>query len=131
MSTQEVGWAPANKWFGVGYSEKIQVELDALNIQILPYAYFLATKFSAYEGRGNNDPIMSKDIVYLLNHTKDLAQHVSTGNEEVQLFLRNQFAEILSDRRLQEAMIAHLFHEDQMGRFNKIMEALNAIVNQT
>lgn len=131
MSTEAVGWAPANVWFSAGFMNKIQIELDTATIQVMPYVYFLATKFSAYLGRGNNDPIMSKDyedIVYLLNHTLNLAEHISKGNNEVQLFLRNQFEEILSNGTLQEAMIAHLFHEDQFGRLDKILSSLRQII---
>ena len=109
------------------------VKLDNEKIHILPYVYFLATKFSAYLGRGNNDPIMSKDyedIVYLLNYTTNLTEHISKGNKEVQLFLKDQFETIISNSNLQEAMIAHLFHENQLGRLEIIMTTLQRSINQ-
>lgn len=133
MSTSAVGWAPANEWFSAGFKDRNIIELDNEKIQILPYVYFLATKFSAYLGRGNNDPIMSKDyedIVYLLNYTTNLTEHILNGNKEVQLFLRDQFETIISDSNLQEAMIAHLFHEDQFGRLDIIMTTLQSSINQ-
>ena len=71
-----------------------------------------------------------EDIVYLLNHTRNLAEHLSNGSDEVQLYLKNKFEEIMSNSNLQEAMIAHLFHEDQMGRMDKIMTTLQLIIDQ-
>lgn len=48
MGTKEIGWAPANPWFGPGfkYIEKIAIEEKQINI--LPLSFYLATKFSAF-----------------------------------------------------------------------------------
>lgn len=72
MSTKEVGWAPANPWFEPGFEKAISVQIEEQTIRILPFTYFLATKFSAFTARGGRDPRMShdfEDIVYLLNYT--------------------------------------------------------------
>lgn len=72
MSTKEVGWAPANQWFESGFKDLIEVEIDDITVRCLSLPYFLATKFTAFENRGGEDPRTShdfEDIVYILNHT--------------------------------------------------------------
>lgn len=56
MSTKAVGWAPANPWFAGGFEQRETVLIDDISIQIMPLPYFLASKFSAFIGRGGPDP---------------------------------------------------------------------------
>lgn len=63
MATEEIGWAPANRWFLPGFKHIQTLELEpGLQVRILSVAYYLATKFEAYKDRGNNDPRTSKDF---------------------------------------------------------------------
>ena len=48
--------APANPWFAPGFLLKEYMVVEGQKIQILPLPYFLASKFSAYQSRGNNEP---------------------------------------------------------------------------
>lgn len=133
MSTKEVGWAPANPWFGPGFEKAIPVQIEDQTIRILPFTYFLATKFSAFTARGGRDPRMShdfEDIVYLLNYTTDFKEQIiNSPYEEVKEYLVESFRKILHDDKLQEAIIGNLYFEDQMARFQRIINELDAIVN--
>lgn len=133
MSTKEVGWAPANPWFGPGFEKAIPVQIEDQTIRILPFTYFLATKFSAFTARGGRDPRMShdfEDIVFLLNYTTDFKEQIiNSPYEEVKEYLVESFRKILHDDKLQEAIIGNLYFEDQMARFQRIINELDAIVN--
>lgn len=56
MSTKPVGWAPANKWFELGFDQSVLHALDGIDIRILPLPYFSATNFSAFNDRGGSAP---------------------------------------------------------------------------
>src|SRR5690606_16028090 len=134
MSTKEIGWAPANPWFAPGFERAISVQIEEKTIKILPFTYFLATKFSAFTSRGGRDPRMShdfEDIVYLLNYTLNFKEEIiNSPDEDVKQYLIESFRKILQDDKLQEAIIGNLYFEDQMARFERIIEELKIIVNK-
>ena len=132
MSTKEVGWAPANPWFEPGFEKAIPVKIEEQTIRILPFTYFLATKFSAFSARGGRDPRMShdfEDIVYLLNYTSNFGEQIKNSpDKNVKQYLIESFSQILQSDRLQEAVIGNLYFEDQRARFERIIKELNAVV---
>ena len=132
MSTKEVGWAPANPWFEPGFEKAIPVQIEEQTIKILPFTFFLATKFSAFSARGGRDPRMShdfEDIVYLLNYTSNFKEEVQNSNDEdVKQYLVESFNRILQESRLQEAVIGNLYFENQEARYQRIIKELKAVV---
>lgn len=132
MSTKGIGWAPANPWFAPGFDRKVLYQLEDLAIFLLPLPYFLATKFTAFYDRGSKDPRTShdfEDIVYLLNHTSNVTEHVINSGDDVKQYVKECFSKILSDNVQQEAIIGNLYHENQMVRFNLIVEKLKNTID--
>lgn len=130
MATKPIGWAPGNEWFEKGFAHIFTKELDEITIKLLPLPYYLATKFSAFYDRGIKEPRTShdfEDIVYILNHTSDLKEQILKAENPVKEYLEKVFLQILSDKVLQEAIIANLYYEQQTERFNKIINTLKAI----
>lgn len=131
MSTHAVGWAPADRWFAPGFKYVETITFEDQIIRILPLAYFLATKFSAFHDRGARDPRTSKDfedITYILDNRVDLVEHILNSQEEVKKYLKSEFKNILSDDSLQEALNSNLFYESQVIRYNNIIDKLKEIV---
>lgn len=131
MATEEIGWAPANSWFRPGFDHLQVLELEpGLNIRILSIAYFLATKFEAFNDRGGNDPRTSKDfedIVYVLDNHTNLVNEIITAPDDVKGFLIERFNELLSDD-MEEAILSHLNPFTQSERFELLIDKLNTIV---
>jgi hypothetical protein len=130
MTTEEVGWASADKWFqpGLKYLEKIQIE--EANIQILNVSYYLATKFNAFHDR-KEDARTSKhfeDIVYVLDNRLNLVSDIIKSPEDVKNYLKNEFL-LISDAKYKEAFLGHLYYQTQIERYNLIMEKLSQIIN--
>jgi predicted nucleotidyltransferase len=132
MSTQAVGWAPANRWFEPGFEHLQTMYLDEFEIKVLSLPYFLAAKFDAFYNRGFKDPRTShdfEDIVYLLNYTSSLEKLILESNADVQFFLKDAFSKILENPVLQESVIGNLYYEDQTKRFDKIIQTLKTITH--
>ncbi len=133
MSTKAVGWAPANPWFEPGFRFKQVVDVDDQKIQILPLAYFLASKFTAFNDRGSIDPRTShdfEDIVYILDNRKDIVDEIfKYSDDEVKKYLLSEFIEIQKDKLKQEAILSNLLYENRDIRFQKIMDKLKLITN--
>lgn len=132
MATKTIGWAPGNPWFQAGFDKSQNINLDGIEIKVLPFPYFLASKLSAFYDRGGKDPRTShdfEDIVYILNHTSNTDDLIFGSDKKVQLYLKEAFLKILDDTILQEAVIGNLYYENQMARFDKIIDKLKEITN--
>lgn len=131
MSTQAIGWAPANRWFKSGFEQKFEVTIDDVSVYLMPLPYFLASKFDALYDRGGKDPRTShdfEDITYLLNHTSQITTVIQKSQKEVQEYLKTSFQQILDSRELHEAIIGNLFYEDQTTRLALILDKLQKTV---
>lgn len=58
----------SNRWYADALREAVDHILpDGTVIRVVSPAHFLGTKLEAYRGRGNNDPLASRDIEDILN----------------------------------------------------------------
>lgn len=131
MNTKAIGWAPANRWFAPGFEQRETIDIDEETIQIVPLPYFLATKFEAYNNRGNKEPRTShdfEDIVYVLDNRMDIVAQLLKSPEDVKPFLKSEFESILADKIKQEAIYGNLFYETKDERFEMIIENLKTII---
>lgn len=130
MSTQAVGWAPANSWFRQGFEHQKTISLNAnTSIRILPLAYFLASKFEAFHGRGR-DPRTShdlEDIIYVLDNRINLVEEILSSPENVLLYLQSEFAQLLTPK-MEEAVLGHMNPFSRSERFPILAGKLQAII---
>ena len=131
MSTRQVGWAPSDKWFEPGFKHLEEMEIEDMRVHVLPLAYFLASKFSAFHDRGGNDPRAShdfEDIVYILDNRTDLVDTILKSPDDVKSYLKSEFNTILINSGLQEAVLGNLYFETQTKRFDLIKDKLKKII---
>lgn len=131
MATKEVGWAPANPWFKGGLDNAEIHHLDDVKIKIMPIAYFLASKFSAFRGRGK-DPRTSRDfedIVYVLDNRTTLVEDFLEVVGDVKNFLMKELKLILQEPKLQEAVMSHLEPETSAERYEMLVGRIKHIHN--
>lgn len=131
MNTKAIGWAPANQWFTPGFVLRETIDIEGWNIQLLPLPYFLASKFAAYNDRGNNEPRTShdfEDIIYIMDNRIDLKEQILSAPLDVKPSLIKELAGIVSDPQKQEAILGNLYYENRDQRFGKIMEKLKSII---
>ncbi len=130
MATKEVRWAPANPWFESGFKQLINYTLKKTTIKILPFAYFLATKISAFLDRGKDprvDPDF-EDIVYLLDNRSTFVTDILESDEDVRSYLISELKALLNDVSLQEAVQGHLEPAKQTERFKMIIDKIVKVV---
>ena len=106
MSTKEVGWAQADKWFEPGLKNLVHIEIAGKTIKVLHISYFLATKFNAFYDR-KEDARASRhfeDIVYILDNRVNLVEEILASPDDVKKYLIQKFSELLK-QEYEEAII--------------------------
>jgi predicted nucleotidyltransferase len=71
-----------------------------ITIRLVKPVYFVATKLEAYLGRGNNDPLASRDIEDLLNlfdGREELIKEIEQSSFELQKFIAEQLSALLDN----------------------------------
>lgn len=123
MSTQAIGWAPANIWFQEGMAHTITVAVaPTKQIRILELPYFLATKFAAFNDRGT-DPRTShdmEDLIYVLDSNSTWETAIANTTTTIKDYLHKQFAQIEF-----ETILAHLAEND---RAKLVMERIREML---
>lgn len=124
MSTQEVGWAPANPWFAAGMNNTKRITIAPnLTIQVLALPYFLASKFEAFHGRGA-DARQShdvEDIVYVLDSNNAWETEIATAPDDVKNYLLQQLQILITD---EEILLSHLADFKRAKLLNERLKTL-------
>ena len=120
----------SNYWYEQAITHKVRYCLpNKLEINILESPYFLATKFEAYKGRGNNDPLMSKDIEDILTvcmGRSTLVEEIYSSPQELKDYLSHVLAELQNHNEFQIVL------DDQCryGSKERVKQVINAIIKQ-
>jgi len=107
-----------------------KVDAGGIEINILDTPHFLAAKFEAYSGRGQNDPRTSQDfedIVYILDNNTGIVKEVLKAPSQVRKYLMKRFGEITQSPSMQEALEANLPYRTRAGRIAVINDKLRKI----
>lgn len=101
-----------NKWYAPAFAASKWIQLSSgTKIRILPAPYFLATKFEAFDGRGQNDYLMSRDmedIVTLLDGRSEIVEEVKNTDKQLSTYLLRRLANLLENQHFLEALPGHL-----------------------
>lgn len=91
----------SNKWYPEGYNNAVDYKIDETSIiKILSPPYFLATKFEAFKGRGNNDGRTSQDfedIINVLENRKEIWQEIMAIKGGIKDYLLEEFTNIINN----------------------------------
>lgn len=130
LATKDISWATGNQWFEKGFNFAIPLQIDQIQIRILPVVYFLASKFDAFNDRGIKQVRFSKDfedIVFILNYCSYFKNEFLNSQNDVVSYLKKQFKIILDSDSLQEVLLGHIYYEFQEKRFQKIINLLREL----
>lgn len=124
----------SNQWYKPGFKnlQKIQLENEGVEINILPAAYFLATKLEAFKDRGKNDFYGShdfEDIIYLIDNRKTIVSDIQEADEEVKQFIKTELTSINNHKQSNEILAMHIHPLIREERFKILKEKIERIVN--
>ncbi|TXK24922.1 nucleotidyl transferase AbiEii/AbiGii toxin family protein [Pontibacter qinzhouensis] len=116
-----------NPWYQPGLNHSTTVALtDRLRIRILPVAYFLATKFSAYHSRGGDSRSSHdfEDIVYVTDNRLHLVEEIAHAPQEVREYLQQEYRAIWDSRYREEILGCHLADQDRLPLLEEKIEQI-------
>lgn len=98
----------SNRWYAEALqsAEKYQLT-DQITIRLVQPAYFIATKLEAYLGRGNRDPLESRDIedILILFHGREtLVEELMQASSTLRNYVSEQLQKLLGDRNFEFAV---------------------------
>ena len=95
-------------WYQEAVEEATLLTLPSgRSIRMITAPYFIACKFAAFDGRGNNDFMMShdiEDIVAVIDGRPELSVEIGQASHELRVQLAQRFAELLRNSRFLEAL---------------------------
>jgi predicted nucleotidyltransferase len=120
----------SNRWYTDALVSPQKYKLpDGTVVRVVAGPYFMATKLEAYLGRGNNDPIASRDIEDVLNlidGRESLHDELVTAPAEVRHFVSRQLSALLGHRDFEYAVQACA--RNASGREEIILQRIDRLV---
>jgi predicted nucleotidyltransferase len=120
-----------NRWYKDALrSATYQTLASGTAIPVITPAYFIATKLEAFKGRGNNDPISSRDIEDILNVVdgrEELAREIADASDELRSYIADEIKKLLALRDFDYAVQAAA--RNQTGRDEILFQRLEALTN--
>lgn len=106
----------SNIWYKDAYLTAISYRLpNGSSIRLVRPEYFVATKFEAYLGRGNNDPLESRDIediLILIDGRPELGQEILAAPTELRKYISAQFKSLTRQSMFEYAVNATANQDD-------------------
>ncbi len=97
-----------NRWYKQALKDATPYELqDGLIIKLVSPVHFIATKLEAYNGRGNNDPMQSRDIEDILNvfdGREEIVEEIEQYTDEVKEYISDEIKSLLSNSDFEYAV---------------------------
>lgn len=123
----------SNRWYALGYNDAQFIQLsNGIEIKILSAPFFLATKFEAFNDRGNGTDYYAshdfEDIIYFIDNRTTVVQEILESPDIVKNFLKEEIEKILSHPNSEEIISMHLNAQIQGERYLMIKEKLDEIV---
>ncbi len=90
----------SNRWYKAAIKDADEVALPSgISIRVVSPAYFIATKFEAFAGRGGGDFFSHdlEDIVFVLENRKRLIVELMDCSSELKKYFSNQAETLLND----------------------------------
>lgn len=101
-----------NRWYPLAVQSAQTVTLDeGISIRLIAAPVFVATKLEAFQGRGNDDFLMShdlEDIITVVDGRASLALEVRQSQAELREYLEENFRALLASPAFLDALAGHL-----------------------
>lgn len=121
-----------NRWYPLAIETAAQIKLpNGMDIRLITAPVFVATKFEAFHGRGNNDYLTShdlEDIITVVDGRPELQQEIDQADGELRRYIATEFNVLLEDRDFLMALAGHLPGDAaSQARLPELIRRLRAI----
>lgn len=121
-----------NKWYPEGFQKAIDYSIDGENVvKILSAPYFIATKFEAFNGRGQGDGRTShdfEDIIFLLENRSTIWEELNSLEGDIKEYLMAEFKKLLDNPHIFEWVDSHVERASTPATYS-LIEALKKLTN--
>lgn len=122
-----------NRWYKPAFKAAKWLSLPSgAEIRILPAPYFLATKFEAFDGRGQGDYLMSpdmEDVIAVIDGRNEIVEEISKTDSGLKAYIKERMALLLENRLFLESLSGHLPPDPQsQARADSIIEKMRQII---
>lgn len=130
MSAEDGPMGPANKWYKIGFEDLWTIKAIEEEINILKAPCYLATKFEAYNDRGQGDYRTShdfEDIIYVIDNRINIVEEIARTNDRIKSFLIEETIKIFGSPSFEEILSVHLHPLIATERYPILLEKFNSI----
>lgn len=120
-----------NSWYKPGFNSLKEVEIEDVKIRILSAPYFLATKFEAFHGRGNNEYRTShdfEDIIYVIDNCTTIIDDIQNADKKVKIFIKDELQKVISHPYAQEIILSQVHPLMAYERIDLIYSKIKSII---
>ena len=112
MPTDEKILGFTNVWYTGTIKTAVTFKLPSgADIRLIDAAHFLATKLAAFDGRGDEDYVMShdlEDVICVLDGRPELENEVLGATTDVRSYVCDRIGDLMNDRQFLDAIPGHL-----------------------
>lgn len=132
MATEDGPIGPANRWYKIGFENLWIAKAKNQDINILSAPCFLATKFEAFNNRGNDYRTSHdiEDVIYVLDNRIQIVEEIAKDDSRISVFVKKQLQDIIRKGILQEVLMAHIHPIMLEERMPIVEEKITQILNQ-
>lgn len=130
MSMEDGPLGSTNRWYKIGYNNAWLTQAKNQTIKVLSAPCYLATKFEAFNSRGNDYRTSHdvEDIIYVIDNRIEIIEEIEADEVSVRQFLRQQLSIIKKQGLLLEILAAHIHPLIQEERIPILEEKINQIL---
>lgn len=130
MPAEDSPLGPANRWYKIGFENLQKIQIKDQLIKILDAPCYLATKFEAFNNRGNDYRISHdiEDIIYVIDNRTTIVDEVKFADNVVQTFLMEQLKRIKEKGLLDEVLLSHIHPLMLEERMPVVKEKIDSIL---
>lgn len=132
MASTDTMRGPTNRWYAIGFDSLQEVTIQGATIQILSAPCYLATKFEAFNHRGQGDYRTShdfEDIIYVLDNRITIVEEIKQTDEHIKEFLLEELTMVLKSSYSEEILSAHLHPLILEERYPMLLRKIHNILD--
>ncbi len=132
MAAEDGPFGPSNRWYKTGFENLWTAYAKEQEIKILSAPCYLATKFEAFNNRGNDYRTSHdiEDVIYVLDNRIQIVEEIAKDDSRISDFIKEQLQGIILQGILQEVLMAHIHPIMLEERIPIVEEKIAQILNQ-